>query len=139
MTEVEADSGSIKVLQVGGGTDDGTVYQLNTTDNDVTTPIDGYVQMEIGSQGYEMHFSEIMIRTKSNDGNVTITPSENGVTKQVMVMPMAAEEHNDSFRRNRKRLDLNDYHISLKIQNDSIGESLYLLDIGLMSYAMEEY
>ena len=69
ITEVEAGSGSVTVIQAGGGTDDGTVYLLNNTDNDVTTPIDSYVTMEFDAAGYKLHLGELMLRSKGNKGS----------------------------------------------------------------------
>ena len=62
--EVEAESGQHQVLQIGGGVNDGMVYQLNTGTNDVSTAIDAYVVMEFDGQGHTLHLEELILRCK---------------------------------------------------------------------------
>ena len=78
MAEAEAGSGAIPILQVGGGTADGFVYQLNTTDNDVATAIDAYATMEIDGKGEVIRLGEVVVRIKSGSayGGCTLTPYE---------------------------------------------------------------
>lgn len=91
MTEVQAGSGDVSVIQVGGGVDDGTVYQLNYGTNDVTTEIDAYIRMELDAQGYELFLSEILMRMKVQDaGNVIITPYLNDVAQSAITKAMTA-------------------------------------------------
>lgn len=81
VAEVEAGSGSIPIIQVGGGKADGTIYQLNTTDNDVANAIDAYAMMEIDGKGEVIHIGEMVVRMKSDVayGGCTLTPYQDGV------------------------------------------------------------
>lgn len=78
--EVEAASGNVSVLQVGGGVADGTVYQLNTTNSDVSTAINAYATLEIDGKGEVIHIGEMVIRLKSGSsyGGCTLTPYQDG-------------------------------------------------------------
>lgn len=81
MIEVEAGSGALPVLQVGGGIDDGTVYLLNTGTNDVTTAIDSYATMELNARGEHIQLNEMLLRMEAQGaGNVTITFSKNSIS-----------------------------------------------------------
>jgi hypothetical protein len=60
--EVEAASGFFPLLQIGGGTNDGTVYLLNQTNLDVSVPIIAFVVMEFDGNGHILHLEEIVIR-----------------------------------------------------------------------------
>ncbi len=81
MTQIEAATGNISVLQVGGGTNDGFIYRSNAeTNNDVNTAIDSYATMEIDGHGDYINMREMTLRIKSGEGTCTITASnENGV------------------------------------------------------------
>uniref|UniRef100_A0A6M3IME5 Uncharacterized protein n=1 Tax=viral metagenome TaxID=1070528 RepID=A0A6M3IME5_9ZZZZ len=139
MTEAEAASGNIPVLQIGGGVDDGTVYQLNTGANDVSTAIDSYVRMELDARGEKFRLAEMILRMKVQAaGNVTITPYNNAVSQTAMTLAMTAEDTNETIRRHREPLNLVGHHLSLKIQNNTVSQSLYLEDIGLQMEAYGE-
>ena len=86
MAEIEAGSGNIGILQVVGGTADGTVYQSNYGDNDVTTAIDSYVTMELDAKGYEMFLREFIIRLKKNEGGCTVTPYIEGIAQTAITI-----------------------------------------------------
>jgi hypothetical protein len=81
MEEIEAGSGNVTLLQVGGGVDDGFVYQLNTGRDDVDTAIDGYGIMEIDGEGSVISLTEIILRMKKNTGNCRLTLYEDGVAQ----------------------------------------------------------
>jgi hypothetical protein len=81
MTEVEAASGNIPVLQVGGGVDDGTVYLMNTGSLDVGSAIDSFATMEIDGKGEVIRMGEFVLRLKDATGyaGAVVTPYEDGV------------------------------------------------------------
>lgn len=87
MEEVEAASGSVTVLQVAGGIDDGTVYLSNYGSNDVSTAIDAYATMELNDAGNVININEIVIRIKSGEGSCTITPYADGVAHSTIIIP----------------------------------------------------
>ena len=84
MTEVEAASGNLAILQYGGGTNDGAVYQMNTGDNDVdigntTTAIDAYVRKEYNLGGHILSLRELLLTMKvQSAGDCTVTPMTGG-------------------------------------------------------------
>ncbi|GAG40661.1 unnamed protein product, partial [marine sediment metagenome] len=59
MIEVEGD-GDVAIIQIGGGIDDGFVYQLNYGTNDVSTLVDSYLQLEFNAGGEYMLLRELM-------------------------------------------------------------------------------
>ena len=65
LVEVEAGSGDIIVLQVGGGIDDGFVYLLNNTADDVDTAIDSFFTMELNARGSYIQLSEMVLRAEA--------------------------------------------------------------------------
>jgi hypothetical protein len=127
--EVEAASGNVPVLQVGGGTDDGQVYLCNSGLNDVTTAIDSFVTPEFDGGGDILQFDGLMLRMKSQSaGSVTVTPYANGIAATAKTLAQTAEIANQLIRRNTDGMDAKSQHISLKIQHNTAGESCYLLD-----------
>lgn len=76
--EVEAASGQFSVLQVAGGTVDGTVYRTNYGTSDVTTAFKGSAMIEYDGRGHDLFLDEIVIRSS---GSCTLTPYADGVAK----------------------------------------------------------
>jgi hypothetical protein len=74
--EVEAASGDVAVLQVAGGTADGTIYQTNYGDDDVSTAIDAYATMELDGAGADILMRDMILRAS---GTTTVTPYLDGV------------------------------------------------------------
>jgi hypothetical protein len=137
MTEVEAASGNVPILQVGGGVDDGQVYLLNSGQNDITTAVDAYVVQEFDAQGRFSHTGEMILRMKvQTAGDVTITPYENSIAKTAMTKSMTAEVANQTIRRHRFNVNLLNQHVSVKFEHNTASEDFYLLDLGL---GIEEY
>ena len=60
--EVEAASGNLPLLQIGGGTNDGTVYLLNSGTADVSTAITASVTMEFDGNGHPLHLEEVVMK-----------------------------------------------------------------------------
>lgn len=81
MAEIEAASGGSHIIQVGGGTDDGTVYLLNTTNADVAVAIESYAMMELDGKCDVISLEEIILRLKSGSGTATVTVYEDGVAQ----------------------------------------------------------
>jgi len=86
VAEIEAGTGDIHTIQVGGGIDDGFVYHLNTGTNDVGTAIDAFVTQEIDGGGQVLTIRELILRIKRNEGGVTITPTINGTDRTAKVI-----------------------------------------------------
>jgi len=63
MTNIEPVSGTqYPIVQVGGGVDDGTVYQLNYGVDDVTTPVTSIIRMVLNYKALFIQLREILIR-----------------------------------------------------------------------------
>ena len=140
MTEIEAASGDVPILQVGGskGTD-GWILRLNTGTADVTTAIDSYAMMEIDGQGMIINLRELILRMKVQAaGDCTLTPYLNSIAQTAKTLSMVAEIANQILRRHRFPLNLTGQHISLKFQNNSATESMQLIDMWPRLIAYEE-
>ena len=141
VTEVEAASGNIPILQYGGGVDDGCIYQLNTGTDDLdiaaaTHAIDAYAVMELSNHGKVFQVGRLIIRTKVQAaGNVTVTPSKNGVEQTALgALSMTAENSNELMRRMKTKVGTQDSSVSLKFQNATAAQSVYFLDVGVEIY-----
>ena len=84
MVEVEAGSGNVNVLQVGGGVDDGFIYQLNNGTTDDGTDIDAFCTMEIDGGGLMINVREIAL---IKSGACNITPYAGGVAQTTHLVP----------------------------------------------------
>jgi len=136
LTEVEAASGNIPVLQIGGGTADGFVYILNNSTNDVDTAIDSYVTIELDGHGERISLREMILRAKVQAaGNLTLTPYKNGIAQTALTLAQTAENSNEVTRRHRLNLDLLDHHLALKIQHNTASQDCVLEDLGLRLFA----
>ena len=137
MTEAEAASGAVPVVQLGGGVDDGTVYVLNSGTNDISTAVNAYVMHEMDANGAQMNMGELLLRCKAQSaGSITVTPYLNSVSATAMSLAQTPEKTNQTIRRHRVNTNLTSQHISLKIQHNTVSESCYLLDIGT---AVDDY
>ena len=137
-TEVEAASGAIPILQYGGGVDDGKTYRLNTTTNDVSTAIDAYATMEINFGAYWLQLRRLLLMVKAQSaGNVTVTPYRNGVAGTAITLSMLVENAGEEFRRHLIGTDIQNPQISLKFQNATASQELYLLKVGLELWIKE--
>jgi len=131
LTNVEAASGAVTAVQVAGGTADGIVYQSNYGTDDISTLIDAFATMEVDSDGKYFVLNEITLRMKAQTGNCTLTPSLNGIAQTTKTLSMVAETANQVSRRHLSFMNLISDHISLKFQNATAAQSIYLKDIGV--------
>lgn len=129
-TEVEAGSGNVNIIQMVGGVKDGFVYQSNYGNNDISTPINSYVDVQLNADGKEMDLRNMVLTAKTGTG-VTITPTVDGVDGT------AITETALTAVRNRYSLNSKGMDLSLRIQNDTASESLHLFGIGLKLYSNE--
>jgi hypothetical protein len=134
MTDLEALSGNVPIVQAGGGIGDGFVYQLNTGTNDVSTAIDSYATMELDANGEYFNLRRMMLRCKGQSaGNIELTITSNDLTTAVAskTLSMVVERTGQDMRRHLIPLNLTDQHMSVKIQQDTASQEMSLLDIGL--------
>jgi len=130
--EMGAGSGDAPVVQVGGGIDDGLVYLLNSSLNDVAVAINAYATLEIDMKGAVFLIREFLLRCKAQTGNITLTPSINSIVQTAKTLSMTAEVTNQTVRRHLFNLNLEGHHISLKIAHPTINESMLLEDFAIM-------
>jgi hypothetical protein len=79
-TETEAASGQFPVVQVGGGTDDGTIHLLNTGLTDNGTTITCRAKMEFDGRGHNLHIEEVVLRSSGNLSIIPYTENVPGTT-----------------------------------------------------------
>jgi hypothetical protein len=140
MAEVEAASGNAAVLQYAGGAggDDAFVYQRNYGTNDVSTAIDAYARSEFVRGGLILEIREMLLTMKvQSAGNCTVTPYRNGTAGTALTLAMTAETTGDEMRKQRVGVGANDEQLSLKFQNNTVSQSLYLFELGLEMYEKE--
>jgi len=131
MTEVEAGSGSINIIQMVGGTGDGFIYQSNYGDNDVSTAIDSYIDIELNADGQELDLEEMVLTAKTGTG-VTITPTVDG-TDGTAITETSLSNVRNKYSMNSKGMDM-----KVRIQNNTASESLHLFGIGMKIYSNTE-
>jgi len=140
-TEVEAGSGDVPIIQVGGGIADGLVYRLNTGTNDVDAnhPIASYTQQEFSGAGEYLNLRELVLQTKASvvpdpvvANNAELTISANGIAKiTAKDLDMNAENVGEIVRRHRVPMNIMSQHISVKINHDTASKEMYLESLGL--------
>ncbi len=139
MAEVEAGSGNVPMIQLGGGVDDGTVYILNSGTNDITTAIDAFIMHELDGKGEILNLKELLLRVKAQSaGNITVTPYLNSIAQTAMTLAQTVEIATQTIRRHRVNVNLTGQHISLKVQHNTVSESSHLLDLGTAIDILEE-
>lgn len=135
MANVEAASGGKAVLQVGGGIDDGQVYQLNYGSADVDEAIASGMDMEFSVQGAVLQLDEFLLRVKSQaTGFVLLTVLNNGLEVGSVPLDLKAEAGGQSFRRHLIPINLVTEHATLRLECASLETELNLLERGLSCY-----
>lgn len=132
MENVDAASGNVPVVQVGGGTADGYVYQLNYGTVDVSTDITSYLQVELTGGGHWLDLLWLMIQARTQaSGEFTLTTYENGIQKDSITLATDAEITNQLVRRHLLSLNVKDPLISLKFQDATTSGTMYLEVLGM--------
>ena len=128
---VAAGSGDTTIAQVGGGIDDGTVYQCNYGYNDVSTGIDASLTFELSDGGQVLNLEELLLIAKAiESGNAVIQLFENGLANGVTAVAISAAIGSQKVRRHRIPIDRTSELISIQIGNGKKDEELYLLEAG---------
>ena len=130
MTEVSAGSGNVPVVQMAGGTGDGLVYQSNYGDNDVTTKIDAYVDVELNGLGVEMDCTEVSLGIKPSQGGCVITPYQGTTAQTAVTVPTATE-------RAKYEINIQSRNGKIRVQNDTKDETIHLYDMGYKVFLSE--
>ncbi len=128
---VAAGSGDTVIAQVGGGVDDGTVYQCNYGYNDISVGIDASLRFELSDGGQVLNLEELLLIAKAiESGNAVIQIFENGLAAGSTAIPISAAIGSQEVRRHRIPIDRTSELISIKIGNGKKDEELYLLEAG---------
>lgn len=131
MTEIEADSGDDHTLQMAGGTD-GFVYETNYGQNDVSTAIDTYIDVEFSIGGLLLILSEILFQCKTQSaGNITMTPYKNSIAATAKTLSMTAAITNETIRTHRFNMNVRSRQITLRIQHDTASQDAYFERLGV--------
>lgn len=131
VANVAAGSGETTIAQVGGGVDDGTVYQLNYGKNDVNTGIDASLTFELSDGGQVLNLEELLLIAKAiESGNAVIKIFENNIAAGTTAVPISAAVGGQEVRRHRLPIDRTSELISIEIGNSKKDEELYLLETG---------
>jgi hypothetical protein len=131
VVEVDGAGGSISVLQYGGG-QDGYVYRLNTTDNDVSTEIDKSLKIELDGEGHVLRLKEIVLVMKAQAaGDVIVDIYRKGksspeFTKTLTMINASADYKGHRFLTG----DVKGDHLTVRIRNAVAGQPVYLLEYG---------
>ena len=127
------------VIQVGGGVNDGFVYQLNVGKVDVATAIDGFLTMELNAGGEFVQLSELILRAKAvatDAGDITVTFLRNTIAAGTKTLSMSPEIATQTIRRHRFPLNICDQNVSIKMQNNE-AKDMMLIDLGLKTHLYE--
>ena len=131
LTECEAGSGNIPTLQLGGGQEDGTIYQSNYELNDVNESVDSYAQMELNFNGAIINLEEFLIRFAAQEyGEVIIEFLKNNLSESNKVVSMLPEKPGQIIKRERFNLNITDQNISVKISAGEFNTEMELVEIG---------
>lgn len=132
MREIESGSGDKPITQIGGGTDDGTIYILNTGQNDVSTAIDSLIDIELNYNGQILTLTEFLLRVKAQTaGNITVTAYRNTIQDWELDLSMIADVTNQNVKRHWKSVNVRDQHVTIRLQHDAADQDAYLQELGL--------
>lgn len=130
--EMEAGSGNVPTLQVGGGQDDGTIYQLNYGLNDCDKSIESSIQIELNHSGEVLSLREFLIRCEAMEyGEIILEFMTNNITRLHKTVSMLPEKPGQIIKRERFGLNLADQNISIKITCGEFNTEMNLMEIGL--------
>jgi len=131
-TDVEAGSGNAAVLQIGGGTADGTVYQLNYGTNDISTAVASYLDIEFQYGGIYLVLLALLLRCKvQTAGDVTLTVYANKVSQFSETLSMLAEDTSEVVRRNMLTMNVINHALSLRLAHSTASQSMTLYELGV--------
>lgn len=133
MFEVEAETGNLIVLQMGGG-QDGYVRQLNTTLDDESTAVHAKARVEINANGHRIRINKDTLRCKVQAaGKIvrTIMADGNPTVRDTKDLTMTAKNANDVYRRHYKKNKVDGDHISIEWSHNELGKSCHFLDFGV--------
>jgi hypothetical protein len=134
LTEVEAASGDIGILQYAG-CQDGYVRRVNVGNQDDGTDITSNVILSINGRGKKLILNALALRCKAQaSGNITVTIAvdSNSSFGNSRTLTMTVYDTNDSYRAHRPKMNkVKANHIEIKLENSTSNVPMYLLDYGI--------
>jgi hypothetical protein len=138
LENVGAPSGNVPVVQITGGTADGTVYNMNTGTNDISTAIDSLIDIELHNGGEYLLMEWLSLTCKVQAaGNITVKTFENGILKDTLTLAMTAEVTSQIIRRHLESINVQSPHITLRLQHSTASQLCELHHLGLEIYAWD--
>jgi hypothetical protein len=132
ITGIEPGSGQAPVVMIGGGVDDGTVYQLNYGTADVTEPIRELIRVILNYKARVLNLHEILVRFGARvAGSAVLSVYENERWKLTKQLTMIPERTSDTSRRHRFACDVTSDLMTVEISHSSGSETLNIYEIGL--------
>ncbi len=130
ISEVDGASGDIPVLQYGGG-QDGYVYRLNTTDDDVSTVIDKSLKIELDGEGYLLHLKAMAFVFKSQvAGDIIVDVYREGESASAYTYTISMVKASADYKGKRFNCDVRGDHLTIRLRSNVAGQPVYLLEYG---------
>jgi len=143
--DVSSDTGQLHSIQISGGSTSGFLYQMNAGTNDNGTAIESKVIWEFSQGPFFINLIELSTRVKVQGDLKTYTWSleENDVESDTSTQggagSMAAKNASETMARNRHLLKAGETPwISFTITDDTLDESLYIYDMGIIAEVSEQ-
>jgi hypothetical protein len=137
LTNVES-GGNTPLLQIAGGCADGTVYQVNYGNNDVSTAVDAQVEISLGRNALVIELAEILLRFAAQvSGSVACIIKEDGTTRMTKTLSMVPAKSGNTSVRHRFKTPATSDLLSIELRNASKDEIMKVYDIGVECYAWE--
>lgn len=128
--EVDGASGDIPVLQYGGG-QDGYVYRLNTTNDDVSTAIDKSIKIELDGEGYRIRLGGMAFVLKDQTaGDITVDVYVNGAATPVYTSARSMISSIGAYKGHRFNCHIEGDHLTIRLRNNTSNQPVYLLEHG---------
>jgi hypothetical protein len=135
---VGAPTGDIPVVQIAGGVDDGTVYNMNTGQNDISAAINSIIDIELHNGGEHILLEWLSLTCQSQAaGNITLVTYRNGIQKDSVSLPMTAAFSTEIIRRNLRRLAVESEHITVRLQHNTTSQNCAMQHLGMEVYAWD--
>lgn len=129
--EVEAASGDVPVLQYGG-TQDGYVLRLNTTDDDITTVIDKSIKIELDGEGWQIRLNSLAFIMKSQTaGKVIVDIYREGAADPEFTEALSMINAGADYVGHRFNVGVSGDHLTIHFRNSKTNQPVYLLKYGV--------
>jgi hypothetical protein len=131
MIEVDGASGDLPVLQYGGG-QDGFMYRLNTTNDDVSTAIDKSIKIELDGEGHKLLLREMVVIMKGQTaGDLIVDIFRKGEAAAAFTKTLAMQNASSDYKGHRFKCEsISGDHLTVRFRNNTISQPVNLLKYG---------